>query len=208
MRTLKTWFAAAGLIAAAGVSHASPVFQGRLADGTASDTCSVSGVGKCTSFYFSTLDITILNDWNLGTAYWSATAGAFSAQALAESAGFAATNLAGWVLPTGNGFQSAGDMNQYLAIWDAVGGTLLGLETQFDSVQAGLYWSGSGLGNVFGWIFDTRFGSQGFGDIVFPLLFVAVRPGDVAAPVPEPQTLALALLALGAAAAVRGRRPV
>ena len=35
---------------------------------------------------------------------------------------------------------------------------------------------------------------------------VAVRPGDVAAAVPEPQTLALALLALGATVVARRRR--
>jgi hypothetical protein len=34
-----------------------------------------------------------------------------------------------------------------------------------------------------------------------------VRPGDVAADVPEPQTLALTLLALGAAVVTRRRRP-
>jgi len=36
---------------------------------------------------------------------------------------------------------------------------------------------------------------------------VAVRPGDVAAPVPEPTTLALALLAMGATVVARRRRP-
>lgn len=86
----------------------------------------VSGASKCTSFYFTTLDITILNDWNIGMGFWSPTAAAFSAQALAEFAGFAATN-------------------QYLSIWNAVGGTLAGLEAQFDGVQAGFYWSDSAL---------------------------------------------------------------
>ena len=36
---------------------------------------------------------------------------------------------------------------------------------------------------------------------------VAVRPGDVAASVPEPQALALALMALGAAGLARRQRP-
>jgi len=35
---------------------------------------------------------------------------------------------------------------------------------------------------------------------------LAVRPGDVAATVPEPQTLALALMALGAAMVGRSKR--
>jgi hypothetical protein len=38
------------------------------------------------------------------------------------------------------------------------------------------------------------------------LYAVAVRPGDVTASVPEPQTLALVLLALGATVAARRRR--
>jgi len=55
--------------------------------------------------------------------------------------------------------------------------------------------------------FGTDAGYQGRVFLSFPLYAVAVRPGDVAASVPEPQTLALALLALGATVVARRRRP-
>jgi MYXO-CTERM domain-containing protein len=59
------------------------------------------------------------------------------------------------------------------------------------------------------WIFSSEVGVQYRDDKDVSRYAVAVRSGDVAAAVPEPQTLALALLALGAAAWVRrsGRRP-
>jgi hypothetical protein len=64
-------------------------------------------------FYNTTLNITILNDWGLGSVFWSATAAAGSAQAVAESAGFAQTGLTGWFLPTGDGSQGPGPLNQW-----------------------------------------------------------------------------------------------
>ena len=123
-------------------ASANPVFQGRLADGTASSTCTVSGVGKCAMFYDSDLKITILNDWFTGFGNWRANAAAGSAQALAASKGASETNFAtGWVLPTGDGTQLAGALNQYLSIWNDVGGTFMALEAQFDGVQPAGYWS-------------------------------------------------------------------
>lgn len=208
MKTMKNWVAAAALVAMAGAAYAAPVFQGRLADGTASATCTVSGATKCAMFYNTTLDVTILNDWNIGRGFWSATAAAGSAQALAASEGAAQTDFTGWFLPTGDGLQAAGALNQYLSIWNDVGNTLAGLQAQFDGVQSGLYWSGTEITAGLGaWYFGPVFGNQS----VFPqsveLFAVAVRPGDVTASVPEPQTLALALLALGATGvASRARR--
>jgi hypothetical protein len=55
MKTNKSWAAAVGLMALVGMAEATPVFQGRLADGTASSTCTVSGAGKCTMCYDSRL---------------------------------------------------------------------------------------------------------------------------------------------------------
>ncbi len=55
------------------------------------------------------------------------------------------------------------------------------------------------------WVFSTDFRSQA-PEVDFNNFFaVAVRDGDVVAAVPEPQTLALVLLGLGAAAAARRR---
>ena len=209
MKTLKTWVAAAAMVALSSAAYAAPVFQGRLANGTASATCTVSGAAKCAMFYNTTLDVTILNDWNIGRGFWSATAAAGSAQALAESAGDAQTDFKGWFLPTGDGGSVAGALNQYLSIWSDVGSSVVGLQAQFDDVQSHFYWSGTEYAPLplNAWYFRTIGGSQSIGGKGIALYAVAVRPRDVTASVPEPQTLALALLALGATVVARRRRP-
>lgn len=195
--------AAATLAAVIGTAQSAPVFQGRLADGSASSSCTVSGVTKCTMFYNTTLDITILNDWNIGRGFWSAKAVAGSAQAIARSAGFAATGRKGWVLPSGDGMEDGGAENQYGSIWHDVGETVSGLQAQFDGVQPAFYWSRTDYEGYLGslaWLFGA--GYQRVLGRSREEYAVAVRPGDVA-PMPEPQTAALVLLALGLTAVVR-----
>lgn len=216
---MKPWMAAAAMVALTGVAQAAPSFQGRLADGTASATCTVSGSGKCAMFYNATLDITILNNFGL-TGFWSASAAAGSAQQAAESAGFAATGLTGWLLPTGVGTKSAGAENQWLAILNDLGGNFLNLVNQFDGAAFSYYWSRdagpSGFqGAARAWQMGSNYPGYGFSqaayDQSFNLNVVAVRNGDVTAPIPhdmpEPSALALMALALGAALAGRSRRP-
>ena len=184
-------------------------FQGRLANGSPSATCTVSGVNKCTSFFNPTLGITILNNWSIGFGSWSATAGEGSAQALAASAGFAASGLTGWVLPTGNGFEAAGAQNQYLSIWNQVGSSFAGISGQFASVQSSdTYWSSTEYAPLpsNAWGFSPALGLQNATGKSFLLDAVAVRPGDVAAAVPEPQTYAMLLAGLTALAMVTRRR--
>ena len=79
----------------------------------------------------------------------------------------------------------------------------------FSNVQSHDYWSGTGYATNpdFAWSFLTGGGFQDDDFKGSALYAVAVRPGDVAASVPEPQTLALALLALGATVVARRRRP-
>jgi hypothetical protein len=181
-----------------GFGAAQAAFEGRLSDFTPSSTCTATGPGKCTYFYDTTLDITILNNWNIGTGPWSPVAALGSAQALAASAGFAASGLTGWVLPSGDGFQLAGASNQYRSIWNAVGGTFAGLSSQFDGVLADFYWSGTERepGIVAWLLLPLSAGSQTGGLQTLALHAVAVRPGDVAAAVPEPQTYVMLLLGL------------
>ncbi len=199
------------LLGAAGTAQAA--FQGRDASGAASSSCTVTGAGKCTYFYDTTLGITILNNWNLGTGTWSASAAVGSAQQKAASAGLAASGLTGWVLPTGDGQASAGAQNQYQSIWNSVGSSFAGLLGQFDGVHADLYWSGS----VFApnpscvWGFRVDSGPNSGNQVscllqTISLFTVAVRPGDVAAAVPEPQTYALMLMGVGAVLLARRRR--
>ena len=158
--------------------------------------------------YDSTLNITILNNWNIGRGFWSATAAAFSAQWFAETAGFNATGLTGWRLPTGDGLQPAGALNEYLSIWNDVGGSFTQLASEFDGVQTDSYWSGSESDADYAWEFETISGSHF--DLLKPskLLAVAVRSGDVVAAVPEPESLALVLVGLVAAGVARRRRPL
>jgi hypothetical protein len=209
MKTKQALAAAVGLMALAGTAQALSFFEGRLADGTASSSCSVSGADKCTMFYAPNLGITILNDWNLGKGFWSETAAAGSAQALAESGGFAATGLTGWVLPTGDGRYNPGLNNQLDWIWTEAGGTFQTLVDQFDGVQSFDYWSGTEYAPVPGsaWYFGTYDGFQDYDYKSYALYAVAVRPGDVVAAVPEPQTWAMLLLGLGVMVVARRRRP-
>lgn len=80
-------------------------------------------------------------------------------------------------------------------------------------VSAG-YWMGPAVHDdpSWGWFFSLDIGYQDVYPTDFGLVTVAVRPGDVVAlvvvaAVPEPQTPALALLALGATVVARNRRP-
>lgn len=79
----------------------------------------------------------------------------------------------------------------------------------FSNVQSYYYWSGAEYAPNpnDAWHFYPSVGYQDFYDKPSALYAVAVRPGDVAASVSEPQTLALALMALGATVMARRRRP-
>ena len=68
-----------------------------------------------------------------------------------------------------------------------------------------VYWSGTEYAPdpSGAWFFRTDRGLRSYGGKSVGLYAVAVRPGDVTASVPEPQTLALVLLALGATAVAR-----
>ncbi len=78
----------------------------------------------------------------------------------------------------------------------------------FSNVQSAVYWSGteSASDQSIAWRYQPNLGVQFRAGKTTVGYTVAVRPGDVA-PVPEPQTLALALLAMGAAVAARRKRP-
>ena len=92
--------------------------------------------------------------------------------------------------------------NLFTAYGDLTSNTL-----PFVNVRPGGYWSGAEVApGISAWLFGPDNGLQGIGSETNRFFAVAVRPGDVTAPVPEPQTLALALLALGATVVARRRR--
>jgi hypothetical protein len=78
----------------------------------------------------------------------------------------------------------------------------------FTNVQSRPYWSGVGYGGQgYAWLFYTYAGYQGVDNSEYGGSFaLAVRSGDVASTVPEPQTFALVMLAFGAAGLARRKR--
>lgn len=131
-----------------------------------------------------------LQDWNVnGEQNW------VTQKAWAETTldGFAGSN--DWVLPS---------ISEY-ALFRAYGDLTSNL-LPFVNVYA-RYWSGTeSVPGIDAWAFSPGFGFQSSGSMDVPLYAVAVRPGDVTASVPEPQTLVLVLLALGATVVARRRR--
>ena len=173
--------------------------------------------------YDTTLNITWLQNWNInGRMNWT-------------TANNWANNLVyggfdDWRLPTSlnaDGTGPCGDIgnlncsgsemgHMFYNNWGATAGNAFSTGSNaanlalFTNVQSLDYWSGTEYAPNPGdaWVFSSSDGYQGFDSKFSALYAVAVRPGDVAAAVPEPQTLALVLLALGATVVARRRRPV
>jgi hypothetical protein len=193
----------------AGSAQAS--FFGRDASNQAAD-CSVSGADKCVSFYNNTLDITILNNWNIGRGRWEESGAGGSAQRAAATAGFLATGIAGWYLPTGDNTSPAGGSNQFISIWEEVGQSFTKLSAQFDGVQGDDYWSRTvyATNTTAAWKFYAGDGILNPFVHTLELYTVAVRAGDVCTEncnsVPVPATLALLGLGLAGIAAARRKQ--
>ncbi len=97
------------------------------------------------------------------------------------------------------------EISEYAALFTAYGN--LTLVPQFMNVRDVTYWSGTEFtAGSSAWSFRPALGTQRDFSQGIRVFAVAVRPGDVTASVPEPQTLALALLALGATVVARRRR--
>lgn len=96
------------------------------------------------------------------------------------------------------------------SIFNAAGDSPQQLVNQglFKNAQSFAYWSGTELTSnpAVSWYFYTLEGYQFATSKGQELFAVAVRPGDVLTPVPEPQAWLLMLAGLGAAASVARRR--
>ncbi len=138
-----------------------------------------------------TTNLIWLQDWNVnGLKDWA------TQKAWAETTldGFAGSN--DWRLP---------EIGEYAALFAAYGN--LTAVAQFTNVRSLGYWSGTevtaGLSSL---VLRPVFGVQNVNPQSGAVYAVAVRSGDVINAVPEPQSLALTLLALGAAVVARRRR--
>lgn len=79
---------------------------------------------------------------------------------------------------------------------------------EFDTMHINIYWSGTVFAPnpAASWVFNNVVGVQIYDYRLNEHYAVAVRPGDVAAAVPEPGSLAILLAGLGALAGARRRR--
>ena len=218
MKTLKTWAAAAAMVTLAGAAQAALVDRGG------------------SMIYDTTRNITWLADMNLnGRMDWNeATAwannliyGGFDDWRLptlnpADTTCGNSTNPSGGFPIIHFGFNcTGGELSGLFAtdlgnkagesVLNQAGDTLdqIANLALFSNVQSGRYWSGTAFAPEpgMGWYFDAEFAYQNYDPYRFAYYAMAVRAGDVTASVPEPQTLALALLALGATVVARRRRP-
>jgi hypothetical protein len=186
--------------------------------------------------YDSTLNITWLADWNyaLTSGYATRNAGGTGTDEIKSTGemGWAAANTwannlvyggySDWRLPTALSrtgsvpcaYYSCNESEMghlYYVDWGApaYGPYSLGTNTAnialFSNVKTAEYWSGTEYGG-YPWFFSTRYGNQGNNDPFITYYAVAVRDGNVSASVPQPATLALLSLSLGAMGWVRRRK--
>ena len=221
VKTLKTLAAAAALVALSGAAQAALINRGggMIYDTTRNITWLADWNYAKTSSYDS--------DGAMNTA---------AAQQWASTLQFA--GYADWRLPSGLNSDGSGPCLSYQCVdsefgymfytnWGAVPYKPFSDGTNKDNIGlffnvGDVYWTGTALefpefiGSPDGVPFvpvifvtnGTISGFQGTDDQTRELFAVAVRDGDVAAAVPEPQTLSLALLALGATVVARRGRPV
>ena len=106
-------------------------------------------------------------------------------------------------------FQSLGNKSYYVpGTTDPQAGFGLSNTGDFLNLQSDFYWSGMKYApySNLAWYFNASVGGQDGGGQGNSLYALAVRPGDVTAAVPEPQTLALTLLGLTGVLLARRRR--
>lgn len=178
MRTLRRWAAVAAMLALTGAAQAALVLQANGVEVLDTDT-----------------NLLWLYDWNSsGLKNWD------DAKSWAAGLTVGGATAGNWRLP---------EIGEYADLWTDVGSSLSGLQSKFHGAQSGFYWSGTewDVNTRAAWYFGTIGGLQDVSTKADALLAVAVRLGDVNASVPEPQTLALALLGLGATVVARRRRP-
>lgn len=225
---LKTWMAATAItLFIATSAHAAPV-TGQGTWQTTLQARDLNGDTVTDAFYDTTLNITWLRDANVnGVMNW--------ADANAWAAGYSIGGYDDWRLPTMvdtgvvgcsfSCFNVETATSEMASLWyDTLGnksrlsisGELQiapGLTNTGDflNMQSRPHWFGLeyALDTNLAWVLRFGGGGQGRDEKYEQFYAMAVRPGDIlAAQVPEPESLLLALTALGALALARRRRAV
>ena len=226
MKAVKAWVAAAAMVALSGAAQAALIDRGGgmiydttrnitwLADMNNASTSGHTGPGvnatgrmtwAAATDWANNLVYGGFSDWRLPTLNPSDTSctGGFGVGIGHNCTGGELSGL--FVTDLGNKAQES-VLNQVGDTAEQIANLAL-----FSNVQSSSYWSGTELEHAldlnFAWFFNAGDGVQNRVGKFNALYAVAVLPGDVAARVPEPQTLALALLALGATVVARRRRP-
>jgi hypothetical protein len=181
MKSMKAaWAAAAVLLAMSGTAQAALVLQSNGAEVLDTDT-----------------NLLWLYDWNS----WDQSKNWDDAKTWAAGLTVGGATAGDWRLP---------EIGEYADLWadPDIGSSIAGLQGKFSIVFFNSYWSGTEYApnHDRAWAFFTDVGFPLHHDKGDALHTVAVRQADVAAPVPEPQTLALALLAMGATVVARRSR--
>jgi hypothetical protein len=178
--------------------------------------------------YDDVLNVTWLADWNASKGYGDAQPNGAMTWSVANNWAntLVVDGYSGWRLPTSlnqNGTGPCGPAYNckssemgymFYQNWGATAGSNYSSGTNtanlalFKNVQSDFYWSGTEYSQSGAWHFRTRNGYQDFDYKGIALFAVAVRSGDVAASVPEPGTVVLLSLSLGALGVVSRRRPV
>ena len=164
----------------------------------------LNGDGQTDAFYDTDLNITWLRNANLiGANGWQ------YSNSWADQLAFG--GYSDWRLPTSNGcagFNCTGSEMGHLWYSELGNVAANGLTNRggFQNLQSAHYWSGTNYPTgtfELWWSFDMAGGFQNTDYYVYALYAMAVRDGDVAAAVPEPETYALMLGGLAALALAR-----
>lgn len=163
--------------------------------------------------YDTTLNVTWLRNANVNGAQTWANA---TAWADSLSTGSGGNTISDWRLPTmsngstESGYSVSASSSEMASLFHSTLGNTNALTNvgSFQNLQSTYYWLGTEYApnTIYAWYFNTFNSRQNATSKNAQLYALAVRPGDVVAQVPEPETYLMLLLGLGLVGAISRRR--